>query len=216
MKKIFNHIGFYIVSCALAFAVSSCDPAEFGDLNDNPNATTVPVTSALLTNAISGIGAPVANTTAGSFAQYFAETQYPGVSLYTANIVAWDGVYAGTLYDLQNIIDNNTNPETAPLVAINGSNNNQIAVARILKAFRYMYLTDQYGDLPYSNALKGDAQPVYDTQEAIYNDLFKELKEAVVQFDGGVPAKGDVLFNGNITKWKKFANSKKKLRKTSD
>lgn len=207
MKKIFNHIGFYIVSCALVFAVSSCDPAEFGDLNDNPNATTVPVTSALLTNAISGIGAPVANTTAGSYAQYFSETQYPGVSLYTANIVAWDGVYAGTLYDLQNIIDNNTNPETAPLVAINGSNNNQIAVARILKAFRYMYLTDQYGDLPYSNALKGDAQPVYDTQEAIYNDLFKELKEAVAQFDGGVPAKGDVLFNGNITKWKKFANS---------
>ncbi|MFN7116911.1 MAG: SusD/RagB family nutrient-binding outer membrane lipoprotein [Saprospiraceae bacterium] len=207
MKRLFNHIGLYIASFTLVFAVSSCDPGDFGDLNDNPNATTVPVTSALLTNAISGIGAPAANTTTGSYAQYFSETQYPGVSLYTANVVAWDGVYAGVLYDLQNIIDNNTNPETAPLVAINGSNNNQLAVARILKAFRYMYLTDQYGDIPYSAALKGDAQPIYDTQEAIYTDLFKELKEAVAQFDSGLPAKGDILFNGNITQWKKFANS---------
>lgn len=206
-KKLFNHITLYIASFTLVFLVSSCDPAEFGDLNDNPNATTVPVTSALLTNAISAIGGPAANTTAGSYAQYFSETQYPGVSLYAANVVAWDGVYAGALYDLQNIIDNNTNPETAPLVAINGSNNNQIAVARILKAFRYMYLTDQYGDIPYGGALKGDAQPVYDTQEAIYTDLFKELKEAAAQFDGGLAAKGDILFGGNISKWKKFANS---------
>lgn len=206
-KKIFNYISLCIASFALIFLVSSCDPAEFGDLNDNPNATTVPVTSALLTNAIAGIGGPAANTSAGSYAQYFAETQYPGVSLYEANIVAWDGVYAGGLFDLQNIIDNNTNPETALLVAINGSNNNQIAVARILKAFRYMYLTDQYGDIPYSAALKGDAQPVYDTQEAIYTDLFKELREAVAQFDSGLPAKGDILFGGDISKWKKFANS---------
>lgn len=206
-KKLFNHITFYVVSFTLVFLVSSCDPAEFGDLNDNPNATTVPVTSALLTNAISGIGAPAANTTAGAFTQYFSETQYPGVSLYTISPVAWDGIYAGVLYDLQNIIDNNINPETATLVAINGSNNNQIAVARILKAFRYMYLTDQYGDIPYSTALKGDARPVYDTQEAIYNDLFKELKEAAAQFDSGLAAKGDILFGGNISKWKKFANS---------
>lgn len=180
-KKIFHHITLLVASFLLVFIVSSCDPADFGDLNDNPNATTVPITSALLTSSISAIGAPAANTSAGAFAQYFSETQYPNVSLYAANLTAWDGVYSGVLYDLQNIINNNTDPETAPKVAINGSNNNQIAVARILKAFRYMYLTDLYGDIPYTEALKGEIQPVYDTQEAIYTDLFKELKESVAQ-----------------------------------
>lgn len=206
-KKIFHHITLLVASFLLVFIVSSCDPADFGDLNDNPNATTVPITSALLTSSISAIGAPAANTSAGAFAQYFSETQYPNVSLYAANLTGWDGVYSGVLYDLQNIINNNTDPETAPKVAINGSNNNQIAVARILKAFRYMYLTDLYGDVPYTEALKGEIQPAYDTQEAIYTDLFKELKEAVAQFDAGPAAKGDILYNGDITKWKKFANS---------
>jgi hypothetical protein len=68
-------------------------------------------------------------------------------------------------------------------------------------------MTDRYGDLPYFEALQGNSQPVFDTQEAIYTDLFKELKEAAAQFDTGDPAKGDILFDGDITAWKKFANS---------
>jgi len=203
----FNKIKYYFASFLLVLSISSCDLEDFGDLNENPNATTVPVTSALLTNAISAMGTPASNTTSGLFTQYFSETQYTETSLYANAFFAWDGNYSGSLYDLQNIINNNTDPETALKVGIYGSNNNQIAVARIIKAYQFMYLTDRYGDIPYSQALKGETAPAYDTQESIYNDLFKELREAVAQFDGGEPAKGDILFNGDITKWKQFANS---------
>lgn len=191
------------------FLASACDITDFGDTNVNPNATTVPITSALLTNSITQVfnASSIRDVTAGAYAQYVAATQYTEATLYTFSNPAWDGVFAGPLYDLQNIINNNTDPATAPVVAVNGSNANQIAVSRILKAYRYWCLTDDYGDIPYTGALKGEAQVAYDNQADIYKDLFKELKEAVAQFDGGLAAKGDILYGGDIAKWKKFANS---------
>ena len=69
-------------------------------------------------------------------------------------------------------------------------------------------ITDRWGDIPYSDALKGDPNVTFDTQEVIYKDLIKELTEAVAQFTtGGAAVKGDIIYGGDIAKWKKFANS---------
>jgi hypothetical protein len=186
---------------------------EFGNINQNPGNTTQPVTSSLLTNVLSGIGsytwdAGGVSTSEGLYAQYFAETQYTDISRYAKNSPDWTSYYAGALYDLQTIINYNSNSSTAATAAANGSNANQIATARILKAYIFLFLTDAYGDIPYKGALKGDnGIVVFDTQQSIYTDIFKELKEAVAQFDNGLTVKGDILFSGNTTKWKKFANS---------
>lgn len=195
-------------------ATQSCSKFEdFGDINSNPNVTTKPITSALLTNTLANLGSNLvwdqggANTVAGLYTQYFSETQYTESSRYAKPTFNIDGYYTGPLYDLQNIINLNTDPATAADAAANGSNKNQIAVARILKAHYFQFLTDLWGDIPYSQALKGSGLPVYDKQENIYPDLIKELKEAVDQFDNGDLVKGDILFNGNVAKWKKYANS---------
>jgi hypothetical protein len=184
---------------------------DFGNINNNPNATTVPITSALLTNVLAGAGGNVwgggINTTAGLYCQYMSETQYTDISRYAQPVINWDGTYSGDLYDLQNIINVNTNPDTKAAAAQFGSNNNQIAIARILKAYNFWMLTDAYGDLPYFEALKGKGTIAYDKQELIYPDLIKELKEAAAQFDGGLTVQGDIMYSGNTTKWKKFANS---------
>lgn len=197
-------------------AVQSCTKFEdFGNTNNNPNATTSPITSALLTNALSGIGNTVwtngITVSGGLFAQYFSETQYTEASRYTKPVFNADAYYAGAMYDLQNIINYNSDPATAEIAAANGSNANQIAVARILKAYYFWILTDSYGDIPYFDALKGEGNLVYDKQSEIYPDLLKELKEAADQFDGGPAVKGDILFSGDNTKWKKFANSMRLL-----
>jgi hypothetical protein len=84
--------------------------------------------------------------------------------------------------------------------------------ARIWKAYAFMILTDTYGDIPYTEAGKGFTeqiiQPVYDRQEVIYKDILKELDEASNALD---PAKAtsaaDILYGGNIAKWKKLGNS---------
>lgn len=203
MKKSFKSI--LIVAAAVLF--STCSLSDFGDLNRNPNATTIPVTSALLTNVLSGLGGWTQGMNEGLYSQYFSETQYTDASLYSIIQVNFTGNYSGAMYDLQNIIDNNTNPDTKDEVLANGSNANQIAVARILLVYHYIHQTDRFGDVPYSEALTGNAKPVYDTQADIYKGFYKELKEAIAQFDNGLAAQGDILFDGDKTKWKKFANS---------
>jgi hypothetical protein len=205
-------------------SVSSCKKIDqFGATNTNPGVTTTPVTSALLTNVLSNMAnftwdAGSVTTVAGLYCQYFSETQYTDVSIYNKQTPGWDAYYAapntntfsqsGYLYNLQTIINYNSNPKTATIAATYGSNANQIAVARILKAYIFSILTDMYGDIPYSKALKGDNGVVtYDKQQDIYKDLFNELTEAVAQFDGGATIQGDILFGGDVSKWTKFANS---------
>ena len=69
-----------------------------------------------------------------------------------------------------------------------------------------------YGDCPYFEAGKGfitgNVKPAYDKQELIYKDFLKELGEAADALTAsGDKVTGDIIFQGNIDKWKRFANS---------
>ncbi|MEY3323570.1 MAG: hypothetical protein RLZZ417_3153 [Bacteroidota bacterium] len=205
MKRNNNSTFFLLMLLASIGFFPACDSfTDFGNTNVDPNRTNKPVTAALITNAIAGMGA--AFITEGLYCQYFAQSQYTDGSLYS-RVEGGFGSYSGVLYDLQNVIINNTDANLKTAALVQGSNANQIAVSRILKAYYFARLTDYFGDIPYSQALTGEVKPVYDSQQTIYNGIFKELDEAVKQFDGGVAARGDILFSGNITRWKKFANS---------
>ena len=69
-------------------------------------------------------------------------------------------------------------------------------------------MVDAWGKVPYSESLKFNGIIPYDNDQAIYTDLLKELKEASAKLDATKPSfQGDILLGGNITKWKKFANS---------
>ncbi len=95
-----------------------------------------------------------------------------------------------------------------------GKNVNMRQATRILRALNFHRLTDMYGSVPYSEADKGIEGiffPHYDKQKAIYTDLFNELDEATAALSASNPDEGfenaDVIFNGDITKWKKFGYS---------
>ncbi|MFT3825017.1 MAG: SusD/RagB family nutrient-binding outer membrane lipoprotein [Chitinophagaceae bacterium] len=182
----------------LVVAIAACNKVkDFGSTNVDPNSTTTPLVNALLTNVESGISGYATSTSGGLFCQYFSETQYPGTGLYASSSLtaSFTGNYSGSLMDLQNIIATN-------------SSNNQNAVARILKAYIYWKISDQWGDLPYSEALKGNGTPKYDTQEEIYKGCIKELTEAIAQFDNGISLiTGDFIYSGKVAYWKKLANS---------
>jgi hypothetical protein len=221
MKKSIYKIAAFALGATMLF--SSCDKIEdFGSTNTNQATTNSPITSALLTNVLTGIGAHASVAVPALYCQYFSETQYPDVSCYSANSLSPQIWYAGSgtnaqprnmanLFDLDNIIKTNTDPATKATAAQNGANANQIAIARILKAYIYWTLTDRWGDIPYTTALKGDPNVTYDTQESIYKDLIKELTEAIGQFEEGPAIKGDIAYSGDLTKWKKLANSMRML-----
>lgn len=207
---------FSIAVVAGAMFLSGCEKIkDFGDTNVNPNSTTVPTTAALLTNVLAGIGGRASQQNPGFYCQYFSETQYPTVSLYSLPQFDFDGIYAGPLYDLQNLILHCQNPQTLIQASLNGSPKNQIAIARIIKCYYFWTITDAWGDIPYSEALNADPFtlefttrfPKYDTQEEVYKGLIAELTNVVDDFDNGDAVKGDIIYKGNIDQWKKLANS---------
>ncbi|HRD57348.1 MAG TPA: SusD/RagB family nutrient-binding outer membrane lipoprotein [Ferruginibacter sp.] len=206
-----------IFKTALGFAAASmllvntgCNKLEdFGNTNTNPLGSTNPITAALLTNVESQLGGYAANIRPSLYVQYIAETQYTDASLYAEPNIDLSGNYSGPMYDLQSIINRNSDPAQAASHLGSGSNANQIAVAKILKSYIIWAVTDRAGDVPYSEALKGAANlfPAYDKQEDIYTAMFADLEAGIAGFDGGLPVRGDVIFGGDASKWKKFANT---------
>ncbi len=208
MKKISIYKSIALAAI-LGITTSACDPGEFGDMNLNPNSPSTPNTAGFLTGALRNVGAMTTDIVPALYTQQFGDVTYIEESRYKTVFFSYNGFYTGPLNAYNTIISLNTNADTKATAAANGSNNNQIAVSRIAKAYTFLWITDRWGDVPYSEALKGKADfaPAFDSQQAIYTDLFKELKEAQAQFDGGKAVVGDILLAGNATRWKKFANS---------
>ncbi len=199
-----------VASSAFIIGSIGCSKLEdFDNTNVNPLSSTQPITAALLTNAeVFTVSGAAANIRGGLFAQYFAETQYTDASLFQEPKFDF-AIFNTGLMDLQRIIDLNSDPATASAQLGSGSNGNQIAIAMILKSYIFWTLTDRWGDIPYSEALKGagNLTPAYDKQEDIYKGLLADLTAAISTFDGGPNAKGDIFFNGDPAYWKKVANS---------
>ena len=85
-------------------------------------------------------------------------------------------------------------------------------MARIFQAYAFMILTDEHGDIPYSEAGVGYINqtffPKYDAQQDIYTKLIQEFTDASAALNpGGTIETADVLFAGNIAQWKKFGYS---------
>lgn len=94
----------------------------------------------------------------------------------------------------------------------NAARINLYHMARIWQAYAFMVLTDSYGEIPYTEGGKGQGEqvffPKYDTQEEIYDDIIKELTEASAALSAAAPIEtADVLYAGDVNKWKKLANS---------
>ncbi len=99
------------------------------------------------------------------------------------------------------------------------------SMVRIWKVQVFMNIVDHYGDVPYFNsgfaALKGEEYfyPAYDNDEAIYDDLYKELKEAIANLNpSGDFVSADLFYGKNafyskttataqVAQWKKLGNS---------
>ncbi|MDX8340835.1 SusD/RagB family nutrient-binding outer membrane lipoprotein [Draconibacterium sp. IB214405] len=185
---------------------------DFEEINTDPNNVTDVPTAYLMTNAQRSILGNRFNTTCMLYSQHWSETQYTNTSRYQTAEASFNSYYTGPLADLEQIIAINTDEATMSDATASGSNANQIAVARILKVYTFQLITDMWGEIPYSDALKGSEsfKPTYDTQDAIYASFVTELTEAAAQIEvNAAGMEGDIIFGGDMAAWKKFANSLK-------
>lgn len=223
----------FLVGLSVMLPMAACDTDELHDRNKNPQAyLQFPMeylfTAAQLGSASGGsagdnryIDWRTNIGLCGYAIQHLATagTQggiYPG-ERYTDNVESynapWEFIYGDQLKNLNEVLRQTGDDGFEP-----GKNNLRQA-SRILKAFNFHRLTDYYGNIPYSQALKGIESnivlPEYDTQEAIYNDLLKELDEATAaltplsagDLNDANFAKADMFYEGNTDQWKKFGYS---------
>lgn len=125
------------------------------------------------------------------------------------NAAYWDGYYSGSRAAIRNVI------EIMDRWKDNPAYTNEYQYCRVMKAFMFQRMTDLYGDVPYfeagKGALGGSKYPKYDTQEAIYDDLLKELDEVNTALntpsETNAISSADVMYDGKAENWRKFANS---------
>ena len=206
-----------VAALALTTSMSSCDMGDFGDINVDPTLPAEGYTSMMFTYTARSTRNFIMNSSSYDpwtqlWTGYLAESknnQYGGL-MTTVNYSTRDW-YRYNIKTLHTIIELNENEETKSKVSVIsfGDNQNQIAVAKTLRAFLYMTLTDILGPIPYSEAFKGESddiwEPKFDSQESIYAALDKELQEAHAQFNtNGSLSSADILYNGDVSKWKKL------------
>lgn len=209
------------------FLVSSC--ADFLDVNDNPNQATSVGADLILPQAIvatASVGS-FFNGYGGHFGGYLANAGgFSGFGiLLSYNLTPgaydflWTTTYQDPLQDLKVVIDNTEGKDE--LAYFN-------AAAKIMQVVNYQRLVDAFGDVPYSEALRGAAAlaPKYDDAATIYTDLIATLDEAIdiidnAEFPLRLTKASDPLFGANpssggerdiddqMMDWKKYANTLK-------
>jgi len=208
MKK----INLYIVSFALViFSLSSCED-YFGDINidpDNPTVVTpdvvLPVVQARLAYAMGGD----ASRYSGLLTQHIDGVGRQFVVYQNYNILPsdldnlWANLYTGVLMDGRQIQQ----------LSEEAGYNHFSGIAKALEAYAFMFLTDMFGDVPFSEALQGTGdffQPKFDSQEGVYSSIFALLDEArtlLAMDDGGYSVgSADLFYGGDAAKWTKFCN----------
>jgi hypothetical protein len=91
-----------------------------------------------------------------------------------------------------------------------------LAMAKIMKAWIFHNLVDCYGNVAYSEAFDAPAnlKPAYDDQVTIYEDLVKQIDEAIgiikaAPADAEIAGANDIMYQGDMDLWIKFANTLK-------
>ncbi|MBC8109581.1 MAG: SusD/RagB family nutrient-binding outer membrane lipoprotein [Verrucomicrobia bacterium] len=215
-----KYIKIFILAGLLLVGISCTD--DFDAINTNPNA---PVKISAQYLLPTGIEASVDKYWGGRtrfermnldgaalWVQYLARNIYANEgdsygltpAFYNNN---WKVLYADALVNFQKIIEISGEKGTAP-------NTNYEGVALVMRSWVFSVLTDCWGAIPYSEAVRGSdpeksiATPAYDSQDVVYAGILADLKTANEKLNvSGVPITNDILFGGNILRWKKFANS---------
>lgn len=115
----------------------------------------------------------------------------------------WNIMYASVISDAKSMYT----------LAEAEGNTNLMAISLVLQANAFQILTDLYGPIPYTHACEaGNLKPAYDSQQVVYTGILDMLTQAETLLASGtgvVPASSDLVYAGNVSKWRKFANSLK-------
>jgi hypothetical protein len=149
----------------------------------------------------------------------FDNTKLPGAAQFTMrNYQGGDNYYSGFKGlpdDMYTAMENLKFVDSAIKLADARGSKTHSGIFTTFRVLLFSFMTDFYGDVYYSQALKGREgilYPVYDKQSDIYTGLLKELDEASANIASGtepISSTYDLMFGGDKNEWLKFCNSVK-------
>lgn len=204
--KFFHKFSKYIILPVFALAMGGCF-TDFEGVNVDPNNPAdasvdllIPQIQYTLANTMAG----GANNAAHGFVGLITSFDNFGVAN-TSFSGFWDNMYAGPLKDIEGLI---TKAEADNLP-------HHLAIGQLLKAYAFSSMVNLFGDVPYSEAFKGEditsRAPTFDADEVVFNDCIALIDQAIANLNltSGAKATTDLIYSGNIDKWKAFANTLK-------
>lgn len=202
---------FYIIMINI-FLVS-CDK-NFETINANIDDPTIIPSSMIIGTVVRDVSNQLysafnGNEIGENWIQHQSLIQYNDPDRYKPRISSMDGMWNNFYLDASNA------NQMYKLATDEGNKINQ-GIALVMKAYCFTLLTDFYGDIPYTEALKGPSDGVfttaYDRQEVVYEGIFATLDEAIPLLQSGVGTTDpnmDILYAGDASKWVKFASTLK-------
>jgi len=202
-----------MIALLAGMSISGCT-SKFEDINTDPNTTTEVTPEMLAEGQILWL-----------FTEFESEAEYYMQPYFTNHHIAWLGgdtgsetynylgdidfrrqfsfEYAYKMLNLQKMIDACPEDDEETINAYTG-------VSHFIRAWRFFNMSMSVGDMPYSEALKGEDEVFdvpYDTQKDIMIGVLEELDEANELFENASDFDGDPVYGGDVTKWQKATNT---------
>lgn len=202
-----QQIKYLYLLLASVVSMGSCTK-NFDGINTNPDKSTSTNAAALATNMITSITSSDISSTKG-FMEPFMMGKY----------ILWTEQLEGKQYN------NNGRTSFGRLSVLrnvpvmlqyaedltNGMQPSYEALGHFIRAWEFFYTTMEVGDIPYSDAIKGESdgiiKPKYDSQKEVFLGILNELDSANELFGKGADFDGDFVFNGSVEKWQRLTNS---------
>lgn len=185
---------------------------DFDTINIDPNNPTSIPAHLLLPSSVrqfqNTAAATWINAELGGWAGQMAKVQYNDQQRYVFResiiTATWENTFAISISDADQMYKLGADEE----------NNNIMGAALVLQAWGYAFLTDIYGNIPHTEAMRVDEglfSPVYDDQEVVYDGAIAMLDQAMALLGTGgiIDGTSDILYGGDVDNWKKFAASLK-------
>lgn len=204
MKKI-------LLTAITSLLLFSCDN-NFEEINTSPNNpdTTDPnllIAFSMITTQNNIYSTFVGGDMGSCWAQHWSKVQYNSEERYIPRRTVMNGL-GDALY-----INSIAELRAAYKLAGEKGNTNLQAVSLVLEANNFQILTDTYGPIIFNDAgVSGLLQPKYDSEEVVYDGILSKLDQAEALFANGTgefTASADLVYGGNISKWRKLCASLK-------
>jgi hypothetical protein len=205
MKKIL-----IVILPAMLF-LSACTKDISGFNTETKKSAIVPGGS-LFTNAVKNLSDVLASGSAFRLTvKHWAAAIYQDEAQYNFTTASfpdnwWNTMYRSVLNNLKSSATIIEQSNISPAVKAN-----QLAIIDIMEVYTFHILVSTFGNVPYTEAMDVDNLfPKYDDASAIYADLLKRLSNDISKLsvsNAGFSSTEDLVYQGNIAKWIKFANS---------